>query len=200
MELLGHAGILHQLVLHLSFPDLDINEYNLRNTGNRSIEAMHSVLRGGTANLPITSANLTYQDFLSRLNKVNQIKKAEHSLQTITGNYICSTKKRQITFAKSSGEESVHENQYEKPACYSTFVAHLIASCEQGDLDSKGLLEELAPRLVTLLKKHKQWENPDLCLSTTKESQGSLPVIMEAVELHEAFTSLSDNTIDACTN
>ena len=154
-------------------------------------------MRGGTANLPITSANLTYQDFLSRLNKVNQIKKAEHSLQTITGNYICSTKKRQITFAKSSGGESVHENQYEKPACYSTFVAHLIASCEQGDLDSKGLLEELAPRLVTLLKKHKQWENPDLCLSITKGSQGSLPVIMEAVELHEAFTSLSDNTIDA---
>ena len=109
MELLGHAGILHQLVLFLSFPDLNINEYNLRDTGNRSIEAMHSVLRGGTANLPITSANLTYQDFLSRLNKVSQIKKAEHSLQKITGNYICSTKKRQITFAKSSGEESVYE-------------------------------------------------------------------------------------------
>ena len=197
LELLGYAGILHQLVLYLSFPDLDINEYNLRNTGNRSIEAMHSVLRGVTANLPITSANLTYQDFLSRLNKVNQIKKAEHSLQMITGNYICSTKKHQITFAKSSGEESVHENQYEKPACYSTFVAHLIASCEQGDLDSNALLEELAPRLVSLLKKHKQWENPNLCLSTTKGSQESLPAIMEAVELHEAFTLLSDNTIDA---
>ena len=92
MELLGHAGILHQLVLYLSFPDLDINEHNLRNTGNRSIEALHSVLRGGTANLPIKSANLIYQDFLSRLNKVNQIKKAEHLLQTITGNYIGSTK------------------------------------------------------------------------------------------------------------
>ena len=109
MELLGHAGILHQLVLFLSFPDLNINEYNLRDTGNRSIEAMHSVLCGGTANLPITPANLTYQDFLSRLNKVSQIKKAEHSLQKITGNYICSTKNHQITFAKSSGEESVYE-------------------------------------------------------------------------------------------
>ena len=67
---------------------------------------MHSVLRGGTANLPITSAILTYQDFLSRLNKMNQIKKAEHLLQKITGNYTCSTKKCQITNAKSSGGQN----------------------------------------------------------------------------------------------
>ena len=67
----------------------------------------------------------------------------------------------------------------------------------KGDLDSKTLLEELAPQLVTLLKKHKQWENPNHCLSTTKRLQESLSVIMEAVELHEAFTSLNVNTIDA---
>ena len=190
LELLGHAGILHQLVLYLSFPDLDIKEYSLRNTGNRSIEAMHSVLRGGTANLPITSANLTY---LSRLNKVNQIKKAEHSLQKITGNYICSTKKRQITNAKSSGEQSVHDKPYEKPACYSAFVSDLMASCDMGDKNSKTLLEALAPQLVTLLKKYKQWDH---CLDTTKGSLESLPVIMAAAELHEATATLSDNTID----
>ena len=34
-------------------------------------------------------------------------------------------------------------------------------------------------------------------LSTTKRLQESLSVIMEAVELHEAFTSLNVNTIDA---
>lgn len=196
LELLGHAGILHQLVLYLAFPDLDIKEYSLRNTGNRSIEAMHSVLRGGTANLPITSANLTYQDFLSRLNKVNQIKRAEHSLQKITGNYICSTKKRQITNSKSSGEESVHDKPYEKPACYITFVADLMTSCKKGDTDSKALLEALAPRLVALLKKHNQWDNPDHCLDTTKGSLESLPVIIAAPELHEAMAILSDNTID----
>ena len=115
LELFGHAGILHQLVLFLAFPDLDIKEYSLRNTGNRSIEALHSVLRGGTANLPITSVNLIFQDFLSRLNKVNQIKKAEHSLQKVEGNSICSTKKHQITNQKSSGEDCVHNEIYEKP-------------------------------------------------------------------------------------
>ena len=70
---LGHAGILHQLVLLSVFPDFDVKAYSLRNTGNRSIEALHSVRQGGTANLPITPVNLTFQDFLSRLNKVNQI-------------------------------------------------------------------------------------------------------------------------------
>lgn len=134
------------------FPDLDFNEYSFRNTGNRSIEAMHLVLRGGTANLPITSANLTFQDFLSRLNKVNQIKSAEHSLQKITGNYICSTKKQQITNAKSSGEDCINNEPYEKPSCYDQFVADLMDSCKKGDTDSKELLETLAPQLVALLK------------------------------------------------
>ena len=54
LELLAHSGILHQLVLYLAFPDLDIKDYNLRNTGNRGIEAMHSILHGGAANLPIS--------------------------------------------------------------------------------------------------------------------------------------------------
>ena len=44
---------------------------------------MHSILCGGAVNLPITSANLTFQDFLSRLNKVNQVKQAEHSLKKL---------------------------------------------------------------------------------------------------------------------
>lgn len=69
--------------INLAFPDLDIKDYNLRNTGNRGIEAMHSILHGGAANVPITSANLTFQDFLSGLNKANQIKQAEHSLKKL---------------------------------------------------------------------------------------------------------------------
>ena len=38
-ELLVHAGIIHQFALFLCFPQLDTNEYSLRNTGNRTIEA-----------------------------------------------------------------------------------------------------------------------------------------------------------------
>jgi len=51
-------------------------------------------MHGGAANLPITSA---FQDFLSRLNKINQIKGAEHALKQVEGNTICSTKHQQLT-------------------------------------------------------------------------------------------------------
>lgn len=65
LELMGHAGILHQLALFLSFPNLQIEDCSLRRTGNRQIEAFHSVLHGGAAHLPFTFANLTFRDFVS---------------------------------------------------------------------------------------------------------------------------------------
>ena len=83
LELMAHAGILHQLTLYLSFPDLDVKDYNLRRTGNRNIEAIHSIFREGASNLPITSANLTFQEFLCRTNKVMQVTDAENILQKI---------------------------------------------------------------------------------------------------------------------
>ena len=86
LELMAHAGILHQLALFLSFPNLDLDSYSLRSTGNRSIDAVHSILRGGAANLSITSPNLSFQEFLSRMNQVMQIKQCEHTLQKIPGN------------------------------------------------------------------------------------------------------------------
>ncbi len=57
-ELLVHAGINHLLTLYLLFPHLPIEEYSLRKTGNRGMEASHSIFRGGTATLPITSKNV----------------------------------------------------------------------------------------------------------------------------------------------
>ena len=101
-ELLAHAGILHQLALFFCFPDLDFNQYSLRNTGNRSIEAVHGIFRGGSHSLPITSPNLTYQEFLNRMNKSNQVRKAEHFLQKIPGNTIVTTKKKRLTYAPDS--------------------------------------------------------------------------------------------------
>ena len=150
---------------------------------------MHSILRGGAVNLPITSANLTFQDFLSRLNKVNQVKQAEHSLKKIKGNSICSTKKRQITNAQSSGEGDVHNEPYQKPSSYSIFVSDLLAACEKGDAESKVLLEDLVPHLVKLLK----WDHPDHCLNTMKES---IKLILTDFKWSTAAAELSNNIFD----
>ena len=52
LELMVHAGILHQLAMFLCFPNLDSTAYSLRNTGNRSIEAVHGIFRGGSHTCP----------------------------------------------------------------------------------------------------------------------------------------------------
>ena len=59
-----HAGINHLLCLFLCFPECDLSEYHLRHTGNRGIEAIHGMFRGGTSSLPITSPNLSFRVFM----------------------------------------------------------------------------------------------------------------------------------------
>ena len=103
-ELLVHAGIDHLLTLYLLFPDLPIEDYSIRNTGNRGLEAFHSIFRGGTATLPITSANLSFQEFLSLMNKVVQVSDAEHALKKIDGNSITASKKKKKTCARNSDD------------------------------------------------------------------------------------------------
>ena len=61
-----HAGVNHQLGLYLTFPDIPLSGHSLRNTGNRGIEAIHGIFRGGSSSLPITSANLSFQQFQTR--------------------------------------------------------------------------------------------------------------------------------------
>ena len=128
--------------------------------------------------------------FLSRLNKVNQLKQAKHSLKKIEGNSICSTKKLQITNAQSSGEGDVHNEPYQKPSSYSAFVLDLLAACEKGDAQSKVLMEDLVPHLVKLLKKKKQWDHPDHCLNTMKES---IKLILTDFEWSTVAAELSNN-------
>jgi len=78
LELMAHTGIHHQLPLFiLSFPDLDIKDYNLHWTGHKNIEAIYSIFQEGASNLPITSANLTFQEFLCHMNMVMQISDTE---------------------------------------------------------------------------------------------------------------------------
>lgn len=59
-EFLVHSGINHQLALYYAFPHLDEKDYSMRNTGNRGLEAIHSIFRGGSSSLPITAPNLTF--------------------------------------------------------------------------------------------------------------------------------------------
>lgn len=94
-EVLFHAGINHLLCLYLCFPDIDLSDYHLRHTGNRGIKAIHGMFRGGTCSLPITSPNLSFREFLSKMNKAQQIQRAEHSLRGIVGNSIVAAKKRE---------------------------------------------------------------------------------------------------------
>ena len=158
---MGHARILQHLALYLTFPNLDTESYSLQNTGDRSIEAIQSIFRGGTANLPITSANLTFQEFLCRMNQVTQIKDAEfeNALYKIPGNFLTSSKKWKLTFAPLSSNEPVESSSsllYEKPDCYSKFLAELTSACKKGNEDSKEskqLMEKLVPNVVKSLKK-----------------------------------------------
>ena len=59
-EILVHAGINHFLCLYLCFPGTNLSDYNLRHTGNWSIEAIHGMFHGETCSLPITSPNLSF--------------------------------------------------------------------------------------------------------------------------------------------
>ena len=162
-ELLVHAGILHQLSLYLCFPSLAWEEYSLRNTGNRGIEAIHGAFRGGTSSLPITSPNFSYQEFLSKMNKALQISQAEHNLKQIEGNSIVASKKKRKIYSKSSGECNTCGNkaEYSLPDTYSDFVDDLEKACDKGDEDSKKLIERLAPSMAESLKASKQWEYPE---------------------------------------
>ena len=73
----------------------------MRHTGNRGLEAVHGIFRGGAASLPITAPNLSFREFLS---KINQIHAAEHNLKQISGHSIVASKKKRCE--KSSSTDS----------------------------------------------------------------------------------------------
>lgn len=165
-ELLVHAGINHLLCLYLLFPHLNTEEYSLRNTGNRGIEAFHSIFRGGTSTLPITGANLSFQEFLTLMNKAVQVSTSEHELKKIEGNTIVASKKRRKTFAKESAENtsSATSLSYKKPDTYDEFVKMLCKACRQGEAEAKELIEKLAPHMAKTLKQNKKWEKPNISI------------------------------------
>ena len=166
-ELLVHARINHQLSLYLSFPDLPTSKYSLRNTGKRGLEAIHGIFRGGSSSLPITGANLSFQESLSRMNKTLQVHEDEHILKHIEGNTIFATKKKRLTSALHSNEKQSTEaiEAYEKPSLYSLFLKQLVEASQQGDEDSKKAISSLAPEMAASLKSAKKWDSPLLLLT-----------------------------------
>ena len=69
----------------------------------------------------------------------------------------------------------------------------MLAACEKGDAESKVLLEDLVPHLVKLLKKNKQWNHPDHCLNTMKES---IKLILTDFEWSTVAAELNNNIYD----
>ena len=107
--------------------------------------------------MPITSANLTFKDFLCQINKAMQVKSAENTLEKISGNSLQHSKKRKITFAASSDNTNTTDtyqkpSKYKEPSKYKDFVTQLVSACIKGDDDSKKLMQELVPYLVDTLK------------------------------------------------
>ena len=96
-ELMAHAGILHLLAWFLCFPQLDMADHSLRNTDNHAIEAVHGVFRGGSHSLPFTSCNLSFWEFLRRINKMSPIRTVEHFPHEDEGNSIVAIKKKRLT-------------------------------------------------------------------------------------------------------
>jgi len=193
-ELLVHAGINHLLCLHLCFPSCDLSEYNLRHTGNRGIEAIHGMFRGGTSSLPMTSPNLSFREFLTRMNSAQQMKRAEHSLNQIDGSSFVASKKKRKTFAQCSNEGGNTEI-YELPETYDAFLSDLETACHQGDRDSKAAIERLAPHISKTLKeatlpgeaKGQQWECPSVPLDNVPSCINIVSSLKDTKQLDETF-------------
>ena len=143
-ELLVHAGINHLLALFVTFPHLQVSDYSLRNTGNRGLEAIHGIFRGGSASLPIT--NLSFREFLSKMNQTLQIHQAEQNIQKIAGNTIVASKKKRAVSAHQSRDNASNED-YTKPETYTAFIKQLSDACKDGDEQSKRTIDKLAPEM-----------------------------------------------------
>ena len=190
-EVLVHAGINHLLCLFLCFPQCDLSEYHLRHTGNRGIEAIHGMFRGGTCSLPITSANLSFREFLCKMNTAQQIQLSEHFLSTIEGHSIVAAKKKRKTYAAKSNESTGHgestSEEYALSSSYKEFMIELCEACKKGDTDSKEAMQRLAPQIAAVLIKHNQWLQPDIPFDAISDDVNIIANIDDVNTLSDNF-------------
>ena len=137
--------------------------------------------------MPITSPNLLFTEFLSRMNKISQVRTAEHCLRQVEGNTIVATKKKRLTCASHSTDEPSPDDQINSDT-YSEFVRELCQACSAGDEDSKKEIERLAPTMATLLKKAKEFLIPKLTIDAGKPGkivQDELPSVSGNAEVFD---------------
>lgn len=84
--------------------------------------------------LPITSPNLSFKEYLTRMNQTMQVLTVEPELRQISGNPIVATKKKRLTNANDSTDRSNN-------TIYSEFVEQLNSACDSGDLEAKEIIE-----------------------------------------------------------
>lgn len=151
--------------MYMCFPDSSLRDYFLRHTGNRDIKSIHGMFRGGITSLPITSPNLSFREFLEKMNKVQQMHRTEHGLNQIDSNTIVATKKYK-TFALTSNEHNINSSvaTYTFPTTYAAFLKSIEDACTMADYDSKKVIEKLAPNMASVLKVEKKWHAPDVPL------------------------------------
>ena len=157
-----HAAINHFLSLYLSFPNLSFNQCVLRNTGNRSLKAIHGTFGGDTCSLPIASPNLSFREFLEKMNKMLQIHTAEHNLKQVKGHSIVSSRKKRKTFSKNQSEVEDNFSILSGSSSYQDFQSKLMEACMHGDKDSKDLIEKIAPKMAAFLKKKSKWDSKEI--------------------------------------
>ena len=125
------------------FPHLAADEYSLKSTRNRGIEAIHCVFRGGSCALRITSPNLSFQEFLLKMIETLLIYQAEHNHS---------------------------QAGYTKLEVYQEFIEQLTEACLLGDEDSKLPISELAPELSATLQQHNEWDSPSISVDPSPSS------------------------------
>ena len=191
-ELLVHAGINHNLTLFHAFPHLPLSEYSLRNTGNRGLEAIHGIFRGGSSCLPITCPNLSFREFLSKMNQTLQVYQAEHNLKQIPGHTIVASKKKRVQCAQQSSDRC-SEQEYTKPEQYQDFVKQLADACLEGDEDSRLAISQLAPEMIAMLKKNNEWDSPKISIDPPPSN---LSLVSDHATLIACTPQMFDNLID----
>ena len=154
---------------------------------------MHGVFRGGMCSLPITSPNLSFQQFLSRMNAATQIKRAEHELRKIDGHSIVSTKKKRLTYADDSADKSpATDYEYVKPATYEAFVKSLLLACEQGEKIAKDTIARLAPDMHRKLEAAKEWDTNAVTCTLTADDFSKLDDLPSPSNSNDVLLELTD--------
>ena len=119
--------------------------------------------------MPITSPNLSFQEFLLKMIKTLLIHQAEHNLKQIRGNTIVASRKKRVT-CQVQQSDSHSQAGYTKLEVYQEFIEQLTEAYLLGDEDSKLPISELAPELSATLQQHNELDSPSISVDPSPSS------------------------------